>query len=390
MRTTLIILLAATLATAEPKPGDEGTAEYKKALELVKQLGSPQFAVREAAAKQLVEMEQSAIPALKEGAKSTDAEVRARCIALIPQAQSTGWKRRAAEYVADTEGKKKHDLPLLTEWEKLIGKPDAGTRKLFAEMISAKGEFLAQVADNRNIAADLFAVRCRVVLKSVETSKGQNKANLGDLAAMLFVDALAKSPIDPRSPAELIDLLKNSTVIETIGAAEAGAAFRRLLVGWVEAQPPNLSTEAYVRFADLVRKKPFSEAVPFLIRLAQSKRRGSLAERLLAIEALGAIGGREAAAGLADLIPNDSLMFAGDMWKEFREGDSALAASLRMHGKKTGDYGLIASEMSLVNVIGSEQFPYSVYGFPNADARARAIKKWQEDVLKPKESKEKK
>ena len=54
MRTTLFLLLTAPVVAADPKPGDVGTAEYKKAAGLVHQLGHRQYAVREAAAKQLI------------------------------------------------------------------------------------------------------------------------------------------------------------------------------------------------------------------------------------------------------------------------------------------------------------------------------------------------
>jgi hypothetical protein len=123
--------------------------------------------------------------------------------------------------------------------------------------------------------------------------------------------------------------------------------------------------------------------------LAQSKRRQFLNERLVAIEALGAVGGKKAAAALAELAPDASLMYAGDMWKEFHLGDQALAASLKMHSKRIGDYELISTRVVTANMIGNEKLTITVYGFPNVDARTRAIKKWREEVLKPKESKEK-
>src|SRR5262245_23161836 len=125
MRATLILLVTAGLAIADPKPGDEGTSEFQKASALVKQLGDKRYAVRESAAKQLVEMGPAAVPALTAGTKSEDEEVRNRSVALLPQAKSAAWKRLAASYLADTQGKQKHELPLLDEWEKLIGKPDA-------------------------------------------------------------------------------------------------------------------------------------------------------------------------------------------------------------------------------------------------------------------------
>src|SRR5947209_3059973 len=103
MNTTALLLVAITVA-ADPKPGQEGTPEYEKAAKLVQQLGTPRFAVREAAAKELLEMGPLAIPALQAGTKATDEEVHTRCTALLPQVKAAEWKRRADAYLADKEG----------------------------------------------------------------------------------------------------------------------------------------------------------------------------------------------------------------------------------------------------------------------------------------------
>jgi len=107
-------MVAAAVAAADPKSGDEGSSEHQKATALVKQLGDKRYATREAAAKQLIEMGPTAVAALTDGSKSDDEEVRNRSIALLPQAKAAEWKRRAAAYRADAEGKK-HDLPQLDE-----------------------------------------------------------------------------------------------------------------------------------------------------------------------------------------------------------------------------------------------------------------------------------
>src|SRR5262245_14799184 len=128
----VLALVALPAAGAGRNPGDEGTPEYQKASNLVRELGHPRFLVRETAAKKLVEMGAPAVPALRAGAGSGDEEIRTRCAALIPQAKAAEWRRRTDAYLADTDGKRKHDLPLLAEWERLTGKPDASSRAMFA------------------------------------------------------------------------------------------------------------------------------------------------------------------------------------------------------------------------------------------------------------------
>ena len=379
MRPTLILLLAGTLAAADPKPGDGGTPEHRKALDLVRQLGDPKFANREAAATRLIEMGRAAVPALTEGTRSGDEEVRTRSLALLPRAKAAEWARRAAAYLADADSKQEHDLPLRKEWDKAIGKPDAASRELFAEIVRANGEFLEQVASDREKATQACAARCQAVLDRVRTPKGQNQAGLGDLAAVLFVDTLHPAP--PGEPTATLpaDLLQNPALTDALGGTKGTPALGRLLVRWVEAQPTNDPT-GRIAFADLARQKPFPEAVPALVKLANDRTRNRLVQRLLAIQALGAVGGKEAHTALAALVPNRSAMFAGDPWSEFHEGDSALAASLVMHGKKPQDYELIAAPMKFVHPAGRDGIPMSIYGFRNSDARVKAIGRWKAEV----------
>jgi len=47
VRASLIVLALTAPLAAAPKPGDEGTPEFKKAAELVRQLGSSRFADHE-------------------------------------------------------------------------------------------------------------------------------------------------------------------------------------------------------------------------------------------------------------------------------------------------------------------------------------------------------
>src|SRR3954467_12212789 len=110
MRTILILLLTATVATSQSKSGDEVAKEVR-------------------------------------------------------------WKQRAAAYLADTDGKQKHDLPLLAEWDKLVGKPDAGSRKLFAEMVKTNGNLLEVAESNRTRGIDACAARCKDVLAKVQAPK---------------------------------------------------------------------------------------------------------------------------------------------------------------------------------------------------------------------------
>src|SRR5262249_55068794 len=154
--------------------------------------------------------------ALKEGTKSSDEEIRVRSESLLPKAKAAGWKSRAAAYLANADGKQTHDLPLLADWEKLTGKPYTVNRKHFAEGLERNGDFLSEAASDRKKAPEICAARSKAMLDAVKSRKGQSKAELADVSAILLLDALPKSPFNMRSPPLLIELLKNSTVTDTL------------------------------------------------------------------------------------------------------------------------------------------------------------------------------
>src|SRR5262249_26290763 len=204
------------------------TPEHSKAAALVKQLGDKRYATREAAAKQLIEMGPAAVPALTAGTKSEDEEVRNRSIALLPQAKAAEWKRRAEAYRKDEDGKLKHNLPLLTAWEKLTGKPDAGSRKMFAEMIRTNGELLELAATDPTRASEAVKAKCRTMGSQATAVTKQVSAEPGDLAALFFVHGrVGKNRADWRSLDHPAYLLANPGLSDAIASKEIGGAIRR-------------------------------------------------------------------------------------------------------------------------------------------------------------------
>jgi hypothetical protein len=386
MRATLILLLAAGLALADPKPGEEGTPEHQQAANLVKQLGDKRYATREAAAKKLIEMGPAAVPALTAGTKSEDEEVRNRSIALLPQARAAEWKRRAAAYLADAEGKQKHDLPLLDQWDKLVGKPDTGSRKLFAEMVKTNGELL-QKATDRKVAAAAVTERCKIIVAQTRGPKGQVKAEIGDLATILFVDGLVPPKNANWSQDAPAKLLANPTLSENIGETDMGPALRKVLAKWFGARPAH-DNMAQQQFSLLAQKKPFPEAGPVLAKLAKDKNADIFSVRMLAVQALGKVGGKDAESVLNELVSDKTPLFGGGGPNEHFLGDTALAASLTLHGKKLTDFGLRSNgSVGFSTGDDSDIISINLYGFNSVDGREKAIKKWKEEVIDKKDSK---
>jgi hypothetical protein len=365
------------------KPGDEGTPEHRAAAELVRELGSPRFALREAAAKKLLELGDPAIPALLAGTKSADEEVRSRAAALLPQVQAIGWGRRADAFLADANGKQKHDLPLLREWEKFAEKSDAGTRKLFADMIRANGSLLELAATDRPAAVAAVAKRSAVLLDTARVKGKQIDAPAANIAALLFVQQILKSTPEEVAGADRnqpLYLLANPAVPTALDAKDIGSIYRRLVVRWAEARPPE-ETMSGLFFALLAHRHPFSEADPHLVQLAT--RHKSVQIRWVAMEALGKSESKVAIAKLTELLADKTTMYEnlGESDAGHQVRDCALAALVHGRGKKPSDYGLI-SHMVAHFWAGGEADTISLHlcGFASVADRDRGMKKWQAEA----------
>ena len=377
----MLLLVSATLAVAAPKPGAEGTPEFEKASGLVKQLGHPRFAVREMAARQILEMGGAAVTAVTAGTKSDDEEVRTRCLALLPQTRALEWKRRVDAYLADTDGKQIHELPLLAEWEKLTGKPDPGSRKVYADMVRTSGDFLERFAERKSPA--VIAEQCRAVLARIKSSSGQIKAPAGELAALVFADTFNPELRQRRTiHVPIGDILNNPTWRDALDASEIGPPLRKLVVQWwVDSGGPG-DSNSWRQFANLVRTKPFPEAVPALAKIATDKKADSISMRLIAVEALGKVGGKEATSVLMGLLTDTTKVFGGGE-EEHLISASALAALLTINGKRLADFGLTENfGIRFPSVDGEEGFSFTLHGFRNADARKKAMQKWKDESEK--------
>jgi hypothetical protein len=380
VRATLLLLLVPAVGLAAPKPGDDGTPEYRAAADLVRQLGDPKFAAREAAARKLVDMGAAAVPALRAGTTSADEEVRTRSVALLPQAQAVGWKRRADAFLADPTGK--HDLPLMAEWEKLTGKPDAGSRALYADMVKGGGQLMELAATDRKAAAAL-AAQSKKLLDSMRVRGKVVEVPAGDIAAVLFVQAVLKDSPDATGSAdrrEPLYLLSNPSVAAALGAKDTGQAYRRLVLAWVDSRPAT-ETMSALYFTLLTHRRPFPEADPVLIRLATGHKSAQI--RWVAMEALGKSRTKEATDKLTELLSDTSMMYddLGGKDSPQQVRDCALAALVYGGGKNPADFGLTSYVVTNFWFGGEgDEVTLHMYAFKSAADRDVGFKKWRAEA----------
>jgi hypothetical protein len=378
MRLTLgLLLVMVARAAAGPEPGDPGTPEYEKAAKWVEQLGAPRFAAREEAAKLLLQMGGPALPAVEAGTRSKDAEVRARCAAILPQVRAADWRARAEAFLADPTSYKA-DPRLFAEYEKSVGKLDDGSRKLFAQMVEADIDLMALAVARADDVTVLVRKRCDAMLRPNAHGHVVVRESVGKIAVLLFSDSLGRPERAPWGDAiHPAYQLGNPGLVDGMKAADTGPALRRLVVHWAAGRP-ELDTKSRQFFALAAGAGPIPEAVPVLAQLAKDADADVRRVRAPAVWALGRIGSPDSRALLKGLAIDRSTVDVGAPKGICTLGDCALAALAEANGQKPTDLGMVMGArgpIPLGATAGGPTVKVPVYGFPDDEARQSEWKK---------------
>jgi hypothetical protein len=378
---TVLVLL--TSAAAGPKPGDPGTPEYTRAADLVKQLEDARFAAREAAGKQLVEMGQAAAPALRDGQKAADEEVRTRCAALLPKALAFEWAQKAAAFLADPDGKGRDGLPLWKECQTALGPAagEPGGRKLYAEMLRTNGELLAAIAADRKAGVPALHDRAAAVLGKPLRTGTPDPVAAGDLLALLFADrVLGWERMVREDP--LTNLFDNPGWRDALDHKEFGPAARRLVAAWIDVwvtpAGKGFDGQKVYWFLGLVYPRPFAEAVPALARIAANTK-ASARDRYLAAVMVMDLDAKEALRTLRGVVSDEATVHSED-GVNFRLGDCLLGAWLQKQKRELKAYDLFCVREGRFAITRKDSFTIELCTFATAEDRTRGVQKWKDEV----------
>ena len=387
----VIIQVLCTLVSpaADVPHVDPPNPDHQKAVELVKQLGHPRFAVRESAGKKLVEFGESAVAALEDGARSDDLEIRYRSAAVLRSLKDETWSSRSAAYVTGRESKGSRDLPLLTEWEKVIGSADPASRKFFADMLQMNGELFELAAASPARARFGLSSKCSQLSRDARMTlspRGSYWPSLvpihtADVAAVLFVQTV----VDRNRTSDMHVEIAPSHLLRTpfAGAAtedeESGCVFRLLINAWMQSRP---LTDDHAAFAltETAVLHPLPEAIPQLVRIIKDDLGLRLGLRCQAIAGIERIGNESAVEALEELL-TDPLPIAAKRDGLIQVRDCALGCLVRLKGKDPNQYGLtevIEWTVTGYNYSGSGT-PTRLYGFATSEAREAAFRKWNQE-----------
>jgi hypothetical protein len=370
---SVILLAASILAGNAPEPRERAR---NHAFELIADLGSPSFKIREKAATELVRLGSAAVDALRKGVNDPDTEIGERCKKLLPQALDFHLQEQINSFLAKPDGPIPEDLPGLRRWLTIAG-TSKESRELYASMVKDQRRVLIDVESNPEGTLQRYQAFCRDVaarsrLGPVADGLGE-QVTRSELLLFLF---LGSDPICRKGNtvvyAQAILFLNSPHLTGMLSGAGASDASKKIFLSWLEGE----------RYLTLVRRgfqlaanADLKEAAPLALKVATDKT-SPPSTRSYAL--LGAAKLFKAA-DVKDLekfmddktVVGRTALNGEQMTTEIR--DIALGIALQATGQQPADYGFERFR----NAPGGVSVSYFYYAL-SEKKREEAHKKWQE------------
>jgi hypothetical protein len=370
-----LVLAAGPLCAADARP-----AVVDKARELVRRLGSEDFADRDAAAEELDRLGRDAEPALREGASSDDAEVRRRCADLLARATRTDLQVALDAFLADRADKHLVKLPAWATFHKLVADQPAG-RALFVEMCTSEPDLLAALDRDPASVPAKFGARVQEIQK---TLYGVNRVpvTLGTAVALLYVAADERVGGQLSDPATVNSLYTMTGFLyqpEPRQGLQDNPAARKVLASFLERRgnDPNFIYQVI----GLAQNHNLKECVPWAVGLAKNKAHPAQA-RGQALTLVGRLGEARHIADVEPLLEDTTALgqvqFQGGRI-ETQMRDVALATMVQLSGQQLLDYDFpyVKQVQNVIIQNPNFQYPANWLGFGSDEARQAALKKWK-------------
>jgi hypothetical protein len=397
------LLSVPILVQAEPDSGS--TNDQIKAEQLVRTLGDRSYKAREKAAHELLQMGKSAFVALQMGLQDNDPEVRNRCRLLWPRAFDLDLHARVDDFLADTDGKKNHDLPGWERYRKLVGDSTAA-RELFAKMVRAEGRMMEQAEHHpEDFAPEKLAARCQLMQQLVNNPRADLRINAGEgeYAQVLFLSSNPKIPSTQQSCQLVGNVLYQPMLQRAITSGEHADILKKLVIAFFERHVEESPNVIY-QMNSVAMQVNMKELLDPALKVAVNPK-VLVNARATALTLVGRLGTKEHIARLEPIVADNTLVGnfvlnirvvpaanppggvpGGVVNNQVRSviqlGDVALAMVIHLNGQKPGDFGYdnVKANPNYLN-------SYAYLGFSDDAARAEARRKWKEWLDKNKEEK---
>jgi hypothetical protein len=377
------VAASAVLANPLDAAGTAKVPESRKLVELVRQLGSADFRAREEASRELFQIGVPAKQALLEGARDPDLEVRRRCRELLPEIREADRQARLEAFIADKEGKDRHDLPGWERYRKIAGE-DATARRLFIDIQKSDAGFLCDVDEDPAHAGSQCGDRAEVLSRRQLGHAGRvPPGSLAEVAPILLVAADPKIQIPVQQRYAIFNLLYQPSAQSALRSRER-TPFKKIVLAWMERQVDDESTLSQVFYT--VNNLEIREGLDFALKVIRDKKLKGL-ELATAMTTIGKFGDKQHLPLLESFLDDrteignfnlgnfnlGNLMGRGVQGKT-QVRDAALAMLVRLTKQSHKDYGFAVSQANNDELLMYANFS----GFQSDESRDKAFKKWKE------------
>lgn len=359
---------AVVLAHHAPTIGASAATPQQIAL-LVEQLGSPEFALREQASRELVAIGIDTRSALEQAAQSPDAEVRLRAKAVLATVVASDFEQRL-EAFALGDGSPDLTLPAWDKFAAIHGDHRAA-RQLFVEMQRCEPELLEALDVGAAPATALLNERMREIIDGRRDSLN----NLGTLATLMFVGAADGVEAGEDGCLHVYPYVVQATYRGNLRSPMWPGLLKKIVGRWIARDTTPAMTNQNLTLAAQLELKP--ETMSIASRVLQSK--DSLpGSKQLSIMMIARFGDHDELPLVEKYLQDATVLGQVQVDDpprpvDLQLRDVALAAALHMSGQNLREYGF-----NNVQEYAPTVYQVATLGLEDEESRLAAFKKWTE------------
>ena len=341
---------------------------------LVDQLGDDSYTVRERAAAELLRRGFDSVPALEQGCKHIDREVRYRCERLLVVMRDREQDRRLDTFLHNYDPKRTYNFPGWERFRQQFG--DASpARALFANMFATEPDLLAGIDRGSKAITESLATRgatLQQTLQAAQLGQGGQELSIGSIATLLFAASDEKVDIQPVFGQTISQFLGQASFANAIHSGGNKEILRRLLASWFGRKedwllhynmPLAMRYESKAALALAERGLRVAVGNSYIRQMAilmiikfRDETRLPLVERCLDDKTV-----------YTNWPPKNNIMI------QIQVRDIALAGLLLIHKQEPKDFGFEYLQLDQQMVLQANSA-----GFENEEKRAAAFAKWKE------------
>jgi hypothetical protein len=370
--------------------GREGqpTRRPEEAAALVRQLGDEEYPRRKRAFEELAVMGRAAEPALRDGLREGDAEVRRQCDRLLALARRSDVEAALDAFLQNADDRPLRKLAAWPRFAQAFG-TDPEARSLFVEMHTAELPLLEALGRDPGEVGARLAGRCRQLqeLLSQRLTPAASVAGRGTVAALLFLATDDRVTTDSNAAGVICSLLYQPAPTQWLHDSPGA---RRLLAALAEKHgDPSTQQQILYLFGNLRMK----EGLGWAVKLARARETPEF-NRGLALSLIGCLGNEDHLGVLEPLLADSGQVTAihfgngplADGRSVVQVRDVALAMTIQLKGQNPGDFGFNDIRAQGANpVSGARPYYWPYYcGFRDNADREAAVRKWQQHEAKQK------